>query len=106
MFEGTNDEFFFHLFDTCPHPNGYGVVIIAKVADASRQVANIQYVSGAGDDGALNDVLQLPHVARPGISLQAADEIGGDPPNDFLKIVTGILYEMIDQQIDIAMALS
>ena len=106
MLQGTRDEFFFYGFDTGANPKGPGVVIILKVSDAPGQLVRFQYVAGTGDDGPLDDVFQLPHISRPGIGLETTDEIGRNPPNGFLEVVTGAFDEMIGEKVDIALALS
>ena len=75
-FHGPDNELLFHLFDAHPHTDGHGDLFIVAMAQADGQVAGLEQIAGAIDHGALNDVFQFTHIARPRIGLQAGYKIG------------------------------
>src|SRR6516162_8397991 len=63
-----------------------------------------QHVSGSGQEGLLEDVLQLTNIAGPGIRPQASQSWLGNRGQGAIELGGKVADVMMDQQVDIATA--
>src|SRR5262245_37184869 len=81
-----------------PRPN------LSRRANLGRQIVELNDLVAAGDDQALDDVLELAHVARPRVLAERDDRLGRDVADDRLMAVAArrqVAQEVLDEQRDV-----